>query len=125
MEYIGGTSLAERPIAGPACPADGRRSISNDGASRPLRAWQGIVHRRSQPANVLLDENDQPKVTDFGLAKQLETESDQTRTGAILAPPAICPPSSRGSKDITPGQRCLQSGAVLYELVTASRRSRG
>jgi WD40 repeat protein/tRNA A-37 threonylcarbamoyl transferase component Bud32 len=119
MEFIGGTSLSERVTAG---PLSGRRAalyLELTARAVHYAHGKGIVHRDLKPANVLLDENDQPKVTDFGLAKQLKSRSDQTRTGAILGTPSyMSPEQASGSKDIGPSSDVYSLGAILYEMIT-------
>ena len=52
----------------------------------------GILHRDLKPANILLDGDDEPHVTDFGLAKRLDADTGQTRTGAVLGTPGYMAP---------------------------------
>ena len=119
MEYIGGTSLAERVSLGPLSGRRAAEYLELTARAVHYAHTRGIVHRDLKPANVLLDENEQPKVTDFGLAKQMETDSDQTRTGAVLGTPSyMSPEQAAGSKDISPSSDVYSLGAILYELIT-------
>ena len=53
---------------------------------------EGVLHRDLKPSNILIDEHDQPHVTDFGLAKLMNGESELTITGAVLGSPSYLPP---------------------------------
>lgn len=119
MEYIGGTSLAERVSLGPLSSRRAAAYLEQTARAVHYAHTKGIVHRDLKPANVLLDENDQTKVTDFGLAKQIDNKSDQTRTGAILGTPSyMSPEQAAGRKEITPASDVYSLGAILYELMT-------
>jgi eukaryotic-like serine/threonine-protein kinase len=119
MEYIGGTSLSERVSLGPLSGRRAAEYLELTARAVHYAHTRGIIHRDLKPANVLLDENDQPKVTDFGLAKQMKSRSDQTRTGAVLGTPSyMSPEQAAGRKDIGPSSDVYSLGAILYELTT-------
>src|SRR5262249_27053229 len=81
---------------------------------------QGILHRDLKPSNILIDGNDEPQVTDFGLAKRLGGDSSQTRTGQVMGTPSYMSPEQALGKTRELGPACdvYGLGAALYELVT-------
>ena len=80
---------------------------------------RGILHRDLKPANILLDRDDEPYVTDLGLARRVDGDSQLTRTGAILGTPSYMPPEqAQGSGDITTSADIYSLGAILYEIMT-------
>jgi WD40 repeat protein len=79
----------------------------------------GILHRDLKPSNILLDEGNEPLVTDFGLAKQIETDINLTLSGTVLGTPAyIAPEQAAGGKSLTTAVDVYSLGAILYELLT-------
>ena len=80
----------------------------------------GVLHRDLKPENVLLDNSEEPYLTDFGLARLLETDIRLTQSRTSLGTPAyVAPEVARGgSSEATVSSDVYGLGAMLYELMT-------
>ena len=74
----------------------------------------GVIHRDIKPHNILLDENGHAKVTDFGIARALDT-TQATRTGSFLGTALYSSPEQLQGKKVTPKSDVYSLGATLYQ----------
>src|SRR5262249_37636823 len=120
MEFVEGTTLAQRLTKGPLPSRAAARYAQMIARAVHYAHSQNILHRDLKPSNILVDANDEPQVTDFGLAKRLGGDSGQTRTGAVLGTPSYMAPEQAAGKikDLGPWTDVYGLGAVLYELLT-------
>jgi len=121
MGLVEGGSLAARLKDGPLPPREAAGLLVKVAEAVSYAHQHGIVHRDLKPGNILLDKDGQPKVSDFGLAKQLRADSHLTITGMVLGTPTfMSPEQATGNPDAVGAAADIYSlGAVLYCLLTA------
>jgi WD40 repeat protein len=120
LELVEGGTLAQK-LAGQPQPAGDAARLVETLARAVYHAHQhGIIHRDLKPANILLSADGAPKISDFGLAKSLEDESSQTRTGTIVGTPGyMAPEQASGSLSaVGTGADIYALGVILYEMLT-------
>jgi serine/threonine-protein kinase len=127
LEYVGGGTLARRLRQGRLPLEEAVRLMVTLTRAVDYAHQQGIIHRDLKPSNVLLAEDGSPRITDFGLAKQLYRPhaagrpwESLTVTGAILGTPSyMAPEQAAGNpRTIGPATDIHALGAILYELLT-------
>jgi tetratricopeptide (TPR) repeat protein len=120
LEFVDGGSLAQKTGSKPQPPREAAEQVERLARSMHFAHQNGIVHRDLKPANILLTADGIPKVTDFGLAKRLEADSGQTRTGTLMGTPSfMAPEQARGdNKAVGPLTDVYSLGAILYHQLT-------
>jgi WD40 repeat protein len=120
MKLIGGGSLARARAPGSRiAPKEAARLVAAAARAVHHAHQRGILHRDVKPANILLDADGQPHVTDFGLAKRVAGGASQTQLGVVVGTPAYMAPEQadgRG-KPLTTAADVYGLGTVLYELL--------
>src|SRR5262245_57509883 len=121
MDYVEGQNLAELVAQRPLPPRNAARYVKLIAEAIHYAHRQGILHRDLKPSNVLVDSaTDQPRVTDFGLAKRLDGESSLTVTGQVLGSPHFMPPEQAGGGGkVGRTSDVFGLGGILYYLLTA------
>ncbi len=120
MDYVAGQNLAELVREHPLPARRAADYIETVAEAVHYAHQHGILHRDLKPSNVLLDEFDRPRLTDFGLAKQLTTDSELTPTGQVLGSPNYMPPEQADPQRGPPGppSDVYSLGAILHHLLT-------
>jgi len=104
MGLVEGQSLSQRITDRPLAAREAAEIVAKVADAVDYAHRQGVIHRDLKPANVLLDKNDEPRVTDFGLAKRIASDSNLTATGQVLGTPNYMPPEQAAGRlqDIGP-----------------------
>jgi tRNA A-37 threonylcarbamoyl transferase component Bud32 len=127
MDYVVGRDLGSLVKDGPMAPRTAARYVKTIAEAVHFAHQRGTLHRDLKPQNVLIDSNDQPRITDFGLAKFMKDDSQMTRSGVIMGSPSYMPPEQAAGRhaDIGPASDVYALGAMLYELLTGRPPFRG
>jgi len=120
MGFVEGQSLSQRLARGPLPSRQSAELIARVSDAIGYAHERGVIHRDLKPANILLDRDGNPRVTDFGLAKKVEDQSDLTGSGRTVGTPSYMPPEqARGQQELVgPAADVYALGATLYCLVT-------
>lgn len=142
LEYVAGGSLAGRLTGRPHGPQESARFVSRLARAMHFGHQEQVIHRDLKPSNILLDSTPlaahlpageipldlfAPKITDFGLAKLLDSDQERTRHGQLLGTPAYASPEQlEGTgEQVGPTTDVYSLGAILYELLTGRAPFRG
>ncbi|HET9221028.1 MAG TPA: serine/threonine-protein kinase, partial [Roseiflexaceae bacterium] len=125
MRYIRGGSLHDRLTGQPWSPQAVTGLLDQLGAALTIAHRHGVIHRDLKPANILLDEDDNAYLADFGIAKDLGAPGETgvpatTQTGAVVGSPAYISPEQIKAEAITPQTDIYSLGIMLYEILTGA-----
>jgi serine/threonine protein kinase len=122
MRYMDAGTLKEKMIEGRPLPLqDIDRLFTQLADALSYAHSKGIVHRDLKPANVLIDSHGNVFLTDFGIAKLLESASPRlTQTDAIMGTPAYISPEQAQGQTVDQRSDIYSLGIILYEMVTGS-----
>jgi WD40 repeat protein/DNA-binding SARP family transcriptional activator len=119
MRWLRGASLRQALEKGPWNLAPAARLVSQVAGALSYAHRQGIVHRDLKPANVLLDEDGNAYLSDFGIAARLVDRQDPG--GVVTSSPAYLPPEELSGDPHTPRSDLYCLGLLTFELLTGRR----
>ena len=125
MKLIDGVNLFQRLVDGPLPPRAAAQILAPVARAIGEAHRNGILHRDLKPSNILIDCDGRPYVTDFGLAKRINTGNGDavsalTQSGAILGTPGyLAPEQAAGQRGVvSPATDVYCLGAILYAMLT-------
>jgi serine/threonine-protein kinase len=121
MKFIEGGQLDAVPRRLPMAVRRAAELIAKVARTVHYAHEHGILHRDIKPGNILLDQKGEPHLTDFGLARLVDSESTVTRTMEVLGTPSyMAPEQAVGNNEaISSVTDVYGLGAVLYQLLTS------
>lgn len=133
MEYCPGGSLADWLRIGPLVPRQAAEVVLQIAQGVASAHQMSVIHRDLKPGNILLTEPPQPNVTpclkisDFGLAKRIDLDQQQTQTGEIVGTPAYLAPEQLNAEgqEQSPPIDIYALGVILYECISGRPPIRG
>ena len=124
--FVPGTTLARHLAAGRLAFGEAAAMVARVAEALHHAHLQGVIHRDVKPANILLDRQGEPHLTDFGLAKRQTGEITVTLDGEVLGTIAYMSPEQAREAHHVDGRSDLYSlGIVLYEMLTGELPFRG
>ncbi|HLY29243.1 MAG TPA: protein kinase [Aggregatilineales bacterium] len=117
MELLVGGSLNDLIHRGAMPFEQVERLLDQMASALDYAHGRGIIHRDLKPQNVLLDSQGNAFLTDFGIAKMLNTSSGLTQTGAVVGTPAYMSPETWRTEAIDARSDIYSLGVMLYEML--------
>ena len=120
MKFVEGGQLDEVVRRMPVSTRQAAELIAKVARTVHYAHEHGILHRDIKPGNILLDQKGEPQLTDFGLARLVETESTMTRTLEVLGTPSYMSPEQAigNNSAVNSATDVYGLGAVFYQLLT-------
>jgi len=124
MRYMTGGSLSERMKVGPLSVQEAARLLTHLAPALDEAHAKGIIHRDLKPGNILYDQYNDPYVSDFGIAKLSEAQSNVTGS-AIVGTPAYMSPEQAQGETIDGRSDIYGLGVILFEMFTGQQPYHG
>ena len=124
MEYLEGGDLDAR-IPKKVDPEDALQWLEALGNCLDFVHRKGIIHRDIKPGNILFHKDGTPILTDFGTAKQQESDAELTMDGRAVGSPYYISPEQAASKKLDRRTDIYSLGIVLYEMLTGNKPYKG
>ncbi len=119
MRYLEAGTLKNKMESGPLSLGEVDRIFSQLASALSYAHSHGVIHRDLKPANALIDSQGNLFLTDFGIAKLLESASPRlTQTDAIMGTPAYISPEQAQAQTVDQRSDIYSLGIILYEMVT-------
>jgi serine/threonine protein kinase len=120
LEFVEGGNLASRVYGQPLPAREAAMLVEPLARAMQLAHSRNVVHRDLKPANILLSTDGTPKITDFGLARQMDNDSGETHDGAVIGTPSYMAPeqASGRAREAGPAADVYALGAILYACLT-------
>jgi eukaryotic-like serine/threonine-protein kinase len=120
LEWLPNGTLEDRLAQGPLPPDQTRRLALGIAAGLAHLHSRGLVHRDLKPANVLFDEEERPKLGDFGLARRATGPGTLTEAGTVLGTAAYISPEQAGGEPAGPASDVYSFGVILFRMLTGA-----
>ncbi len=120
MQYVEGMTLADLLSDGPIQPRQAAEIVAAIARAVEFAHQQGVLHRDLKPSNILIAQDGKPLITDFGLAKQVDTDDGLTRSGMLVGTPSYMSPEQASGRRglVGPLSDVYSLGCVLYFALT-------
>ena len=121
MELVEGRSLSDVARDGPLEPKVALGYLLQTCKGLQAADDKGLIHRDIKPANLMLTNRGEIKITDFGLAKALESDADLTHSGLVVGTPHYMSPEQAQGRDLDCRADIYSLGATFYHLLCSKR----
>jgi predicted Ser/Thr protein kinase len=126
MEFIDGVGLDRVIATGGQLPLERAAMLGAQVADALDFAHRnGVVHRDIKPANIMVEAGDRVKVTDFGIAKVMDSGDHLTMTGSLLGTPSYMSPEQAKGAPLDGRSDLFAVGCILYEMLAGKKAFRG
>ena len=126
MEFIDGVGLDRVIATGGPLPLERAAMLGAQVADALDFAHKnGVVHRDIKPANIMVEAGDRVKVTDFGIAKVMDSGDHLTMTGSLLGTPSYMSPEQAKGAALDGRSDLFAVGCILYEMLAGKKAFRG